>query len=94
MKTVDPNQAELFGVIWQPFQRPFRLQAGDVIRLDNRLCLVVRVTECSAVVVMNQRVRKFATRFDKPVRFQPPPKLLRIAANSDVTILNGQPRRK
>jgi len=83
----DPNQTE-FGIIWQTAEYPFRLRAGDVIRFDNRLCRVMRVSECAAVVIMNQPVRDFKTRFDKPVRFQPPPKLFRVSPNAEVEILN------
>ena len=83
----DPHQAE-FGIIWQLEEYPFRLRAGDVLRFDGRLCRVVRVNYSSAVVVMNQPVREFKTRFDKPVRFQPPPKLFRISPQSEVSILN------
>src|SRR5580700_3438930 len=84
----DPNQAE-FGIIWQLAVYPFRLRAGDVIRLvDGKLCRVIRVNECAAVVIMNQPVRDFKTRFDKPVRFQPAPKLFRISPNSEAEILN------
>jgi len=84
---IDPNQTE-FGLIWQPFAFPFRLRAGDVIRYENRLCRVIRVNECAAVVIMNRRVRDFKTRFDKPVRFTPPPALFRISSNSSAEILN------
>jgi len=42
---------------------------------------------------MNLPVREFKTRFDKPVRFQPPPKLFRISPQSDVPVLNRKPRR-
>jgi len=84
---VDPNQIE-FGIIWQPLIYPFRLRAGDVIRFNDRLCRVVRVNECAAVVIMNRPVRDFKTRFDKPVRFQPPPALFRISPESAVPILN------
>ncbi len=84
----DPKQTELFGMIWAPLQRPFRLHAGDVIRFQNRLCRVVRVNECAAVVVMNRPVRQFATRFDKPVRFTPSPLAFRISSNSEAQILN------
>ncbi|MDD5164911.1 MAG: hypothetical protein PHG25_00005 [Candidatus Pacebacteria bacterium] len=87
----DPNQAE-FGIIWQVAEHPFRLRAGDVFRFNERLCRVIRVNDCSAVVIMNQRVRDFKTRFDKPVRFQPPPKLFRVSPHAEVKILN--PRRK
>ena len=83
----DPHQWE-FGTIWQLAEYPFRLRAGDVIRFDNRLCRVIRVNDCAAVVIMNQPIRDFKTRFDKPVRFQPPPKLFRISPDSEVEILN------
>ena len=89
----DPAQTEFVGIIWQPLQHPFRLHAGDVIRLAGRLCRVVRVNECAAVVIMNRPIRDFKTRFDKPVRFQPPPALFRISPNSDLEILNLKKRR-
>ena len=84
---VDPNQKE-FGIIWQILNPPFRLRAGDVFRFNGKLCRVIRVSECAAVVTMNRSVRDFKTRFDKPVRFQPPPALFRISPQSEVTILN------
>jgi hypothetical protein len=84
---IDPNQTE-FGLIWQPLAQPFRLRAGDVIRYDGRLCRVVRVNDCAAVVIMNRPVRDFKTRFDKPVRFTPPPAIFRISPHSDTEILN------
>ena len=88
----DPAQTEFVGIIWQPLQHPFRLHAGDVIRLDGSLGRVVRVNECAAVIIMNRPMRDFKTRFDKPVRFQPPPALFRISPQSEVEILN--PKRK
>lgn len=88
----DPNQFELVGLIWRPKQYQFRLRVGDVIRVEKRLCRVVRVNECAAVILMNRPVRDFKTRFDKPVRFQPPPSLVRICSNSDVEILNRRAR--
>jgi hypothetical protein len=84
----DPAQAEFVGIIWQPLQHPFRLHAGDVIRYDGRLCRVLRVNECAAVVLMNRPTREFKTRFDKPVRFTPPPATFRISPESAVEILN------
>lgn len=87
-RPIDPRQAEFFGLIWRPKEYPFRLRAGDVIEFDHRLGLVVRVTECAAVVLMNRPMRNFKTRFDKPVRFQPPPALFRISSNSEVPVLN------
>lgn len=84
----DPNQSE-FGIIWQLAEYPFRLRAGDVIRLaDGKLCRVLRVNYSSAIVIMNQPVRDFKTRFDKLVRFQPPPKRFHISPDSEVEILN------
>lgn len=88
---VDPDQIE-FGIVCQPLSSPFRLWAGDVIRFNGRLCYVVRVNECSAVVLMNRPVRDFKTRFDRPVRFQPPPLQFYISANSEVPILNRRAR--
>ena len=86
--TVDPNQLE-FGIIWRPHEFPFRLRAGDVLRLaDGKLCRVIRVNYSSAVVIMNRPVRDFKTRFDKPVRFQPPPIRFYISSNSESEILN------
>ena len=84
---IDPNQIE-FGIIWRTLNRPFRLQAGDVIPFNGRLCRVIHVTECAAVVMMNRPVRDFKTRFDKPVRFHPPPVVFRISPQSQVPILN------
>ncbi len=88
----DPNQTE-FWIIWQLGEYPFRLRAGDVIKLDDRLCRVLRVNECAAVVLMNRPVREFKTRFDKPVRFQPAPKIFRISPQSEVPVLNRKPKR-
>jgi len=84
----NPAQTELFALIWRPFSHPFRLRAGDVIRMNNRLCRVVRVNASAAVVIMNQPARVFMTRFDKPVHFQPPLATFRISANSESEILN------
>ena len=83
----DPNQAELFGLVWLSPEHPFRLRVNDLLRVEGRMARVIRVTECAAVLLVNQPLRKFKTRFDKPVRFQPPPKFVRIAANSETEIL-------
>ena len=88
----DPNQIE-FGIIWQLAEYPFRLRAGDVIKINNRLCRVLRVNDCSAVILMNRPMRDFKTRFDKPVRFQPPPAIFRISPQSEIPILNRKARR-
>ena len=87
----DPNQIE-FGIIWRTLNRPFHLCAGDVIRFNGRLCRVIHVSECAAVVMMNRPVRDFKTRFDKLVRFQPPPVTFRISPQSEVPILNRKSR--
>ena len=91
-KHFDPAQAELVGILWQPLAAPFRLRAGDVIRFAGRLCRVLRVNECAAVILMNRPTREFKTRFDQPVRFTPSPATFRISPNSEVEILN--PKRK
>lgn len=88
------EQGELFGLIWRPFRRPFRLRINDVVRIEGRLGRIIRVTECAAVVLMNRRAREFRTRFDKRVRFQPSPVAFRISANSYTEILNRKARRE
>ena len=88
----DPNQTELFGIVWFPPEHPFRLRVNDLLRVDGRMARVVRVTECAAVLLVNQPVRQFKTRFDKPVRFQPPPKIVRISANAASEILYRKKR--
>jgi hypothetical protein len=87
------KQGELFGFFWQN-PPPFRLRVNDVIRYDGRLGRIIRVTDCAAVVLMRRPQRVFKTRFDKPVRFQPSPATFRIAADSEVEILNRKPRKR
>lgn len=91
------DQAEFFGLIWQPPEHPFRLRANDLIRFDGRLGLVLRVNESSAVILMNRPPRVFITRFDKPVRFQPRPFTFHISPDSEIEILNrttGKPHKQ
>jgi len=71
----------------KPFY-PFRLRAGDVIRLGRQPCRVLRVSECSAVVAVTRQPREFTTLFGVRVRIQPKPGLVRISPQSDVPILN------
>jgi hypothetical protein len=75
-------------LIWQPFQHPFRLRVNDIIRLEGRLGRVIRVTESAAVVLVNRPSRRFITRFDKPVRFEQAPAIVRISVNSETEVLN------
>jgi hypothetical protein len=84
----DPAQTRFVGIIWQRLGQPSRLCAGDVIRFHDRLCRVIRVNDCAAVVIMNRPPRVFKTRFDKPVCFQPPPAMFRISPQAEVEILN------
>lgn len=85
----DPAQVEFFthGFGFSK-PHPFRLRGGDVIQYDGKLCRVVSVNECAAVLVMNRPVRRFTTRFDRPVCFQPRPALVRISPQSEVPVLN------
>ena len=87
------EQGEFFGLVLQQ-RHPFRLRANDVIRIDGKLCRIIRVNECAAVVLMNRRTREFTTRFDKQVRFHPPPVTFRISVNADTEILNRKAGRK
>lgn len=81
------EQGELFGLILsRPY--PFRLRANDVIRISGKLGLIIRVSDCAAVVLVNQPERVFMTRFDKPVRIRPSPKIFRISPNAETEILN------
>jgi hypothetical protein len=90
----DPNQTRFVGIIWRMLQAPAtRLRAGDVIRYGDRLCRVIRVNDCAAVVIMNRPARVFTTRFDKPVRFEQPPAMFRISPQAEVEILNRRSRR-
>ena len=86
-------QGELFGLIWRPFRTKSRLRVNDIIRFGDKLGLVIRVNECAAVVLINQSLRKFKTRFDKPVEFQPPPATFRISVNSESEIINRKPKK-
>ena len=90
----DPKQTRFVGIIWRHLQSPStRLRAGDVIRFANRLCRVIRVNDCAAVVIMNRPARVFTTRFDKPVRFEQPPAMFRISPDAEVEILNRKSHR-
>ncbi|MDE2102163.1 MAG: hypothetical protein KGL39_33260 [Patescibacteria group bacterium] len=84
----DPNQPELFAIVWLPPEHRFRLRVNDLLRVDGRMARVIRVTESAAAILVNQPVRNFKTRFDKPVQFQPPPKITRMSANAECEILN------
>jgi hypothetical protein len=86
--SIDPNQTEFVGIIWQPLGRRFRLAVGDVFQIDNRLCRVLRVNECAAVVLMNRPEKVIETRFRGTVRFTPPPAMFRISPNAECEILN------
>ncbi len=93
-ETPPRNEQREFALLWRPFPRLFRLRANDVIRLNGRLGRVIRVTECAAVVLLNQAAREFQTRFDKRVRIQPSPVLVRISPNTEKEILNRKQRKK
>jgi hypothetical protein len=71
-----------------PPRHPFLLRVNDLFRSEGRLCRVIRVSECAAVVLMNQPDRIFTTRFDRAVKFRQPPTLFRISPNAQVQILN------
>jgi hypothetical protein len=89
------HQGELFAIFWHRPQHPFRLRVNDLIRVNGRLGRVIRVTECAAVLLVNQPRRVFKTRFDKPVNFQPPPSITRMSANAEIEILNRRrPKQK
>lgn len=82
-----PVQGELFGLFWQR-PDPLRLRVNDVVRIDGRLGLVIRVNDCAAVVLMHRPAREFTTRWDKHVRFKQSPLTFRISTYSATEILN------
>jgi hypothetical protein len=84
----DSRQPELFRETWLPLRHPFRLQVNDLFRSEGKLCRVIRVSECAAVVLMNLPARVFTTRFDKAVQFRRPPTVFRISPNAEVQLLN------
>ena len=79
----DPRQSDIVGLVW--FTGPPRA---------HRLCRVIRVNDCAAVVLMNRPPRVFKTRFDKSVRFQQPPHTFRISSHADVEVLNRSKTKK
>lgn len=87
------DQGELFGLVLQQ-RHPFRLRVNDIIRVEDRLGRIIRVTESAAAVLVNRPPRKFKTRFDKPVRLQPSPVIIRICANAETEILNRKNPKK
>ena len=84
----DSTQAELFPVTWTSRPHPYRLRVNDLFRSEGKLCRVIRVSECAAVILMNMPVRLFTTRFDRVVTFRRPPTLFRISPNAEVQLLN------
>ena len=91
----DPRQSDIVGLVWFTGPpRAHRLSAGDIIRIDRKLCRVIRVNDCAAVVLMNRPPRVFKTRFDKSVRFQQPPHTFRISSHADVEVLNHSKTKK
>ena len=88
------EQCPLLGLIFEPYWHKFRLRVNDVIRVDGRLGRVIRVTDCAAVVLIKRPVREFTTRFDKRVRLQPSPVLVRICSNSETEVFNRRPKKR
>jgi len=86
------EHAQLFGVIQRQIRPQFRLRVNDIVRISGKLCRVIRATESTAVIMMNQPPPEFTTLFDKHVRFQPAPARFRISPNSELEILNRNPR--
>jgi hypothetical protein len=67
---------------------PYRLRAGQFVLYENRICPVLRVTDCCATIAVPQKVREFTTLFGKEVRIKPKPKIVRIGSNSEIPIIN------
>ena len=65
----------------------FRLREGDFVYLNERICPVVRVNDCAAIIEITQPAREFTTIFGKHVRLKPKPRLIRISSNAEIPIL-------
>lgn len=89
-RAAESKQARLFASpkLQMETLSPFRLRAGDVVRLAGKPCHVLRVTDCSAVVAVPKQPREFTTIFGVRVRIQPKPGLVHISSQSEVPILN------
>ena len=81
-------QDEFFGPIRPRLEKKPKLRVNDIVRIDGKLCRVIRVNDCAAVVLIKRSPREFKTRFDKHVRFQPSAVTVRISVNSEIEILN------
>ena len=66
----------------------YTLRVGVCVEYAGQRCQIVRVTDCAAVVAVIQKPRTITPRFAKPVTIQPAPKLQRISAQSEISILN------
>lgn len=71
---------------------PCRLRAGDFVLFNERICPVLHVNDCAAVIAVAQRAREFTTIFGKCVSLRPKPRLVRISPNSEIPILNRRKR--
>ena len=71
---------------------PFRLRAGDFVLFNNRICPVICVNDCAAVIAVAQRSREFTTIFGETVSLRPKPRFVRISPNSEIPILNRRKR--
>jgi hypothetical protein len=64
------------------------LRAGDRVSYEGKPCLVLRVTECSAVLALPGELRTIRPRFAPPVQFMSAPRIVRISAQSDLPLIN------
>ena len=66
-----------------------RLRPGDVVRLIEGECKVLRVTDCAAVIELPAPPpRKIVTRFGKSATIAGRPSIARISANAECEIVS------
>ena len=65
-----------------------RLQSGDLVRYGDKVCRVLRVSDCSAVIGIPQPERTITTLAGKSVTIIPHPKWVHISPNSEIEIIN------
>jgi hypothetical protein len=94
-RIVPPRRKDTFQLSFRLPQTPvlrtagqFRLRTGDFVLFNGRICPVLHVNDCAAVISVSRHRREFTTLFGKSVSLRPKPRLIRISPNSEIPILN------
>ncbi len=65
-----------------------RLRKGDLVKYDNQVVRVERVTPTAAYVALPREARSFTTLLGQQVTLKPSARCVGISANSEIPILN------